>query len=62
MLYAEHNPDKIAVFVNVKGNLAPEDCMFSRKVLPHSYSHFESIVFPRIKRRYLPKIFLIQLG
>ena len=28
------------------GNLAPEDCMFSRKVMPHSYSHFESIVFP----------------
>ena len=50
LLYAEHNPDKIAGFVNVEGNLAPEDCMFSRKVIPHAYSHFESIVFPQIKK------------
>jgi pimeloyl-ACP methyl ester carboxylesterase len=50
LLYAERNPDKIAGFVNVEGNLAPEDCMFSRKVIPHSYSHFEKVVFPEIKR------------
>jgi len=49
LLYAEQNPDKIAGFVNVEGNLAPEDCMFSRNAIPHSYSHFESIVFPQIK-------------
>ena len=56
LLYAEHNPDKIGGFVNVEGNLAPEDCMFSRKVLPHSYPHFDCIVFPQKKgdicRRY----------
>lgn len=50
LLYAEHNPDKIAGFVNVEGNLAPEDCMFSRNVIRHSYSHFGSIVFPQIKK------------
>jgi pimeloyl-ACP methyl ester carboxylesterase len=50
LLYAERNPDKIAGFVNVEGNLAPEDCMFSRKVIPHAYSHFEKIVFPQMKK------------
>jgi pimeloyl-ACP methyl ester carboxylesterase len=50
LLYAEQNPDKIAGFVNLEGNLAPEDCMFSRNVIPHSYSRFESIVFRQIKK------------
>jgi pimeloyl-ACP methyl ester carboxylesterase len=50
LLYAERNPNKIAGFVNVEGNLAPEDCMFSRKVIPYSYSDFEKVVFPQIKR------------
>jgi pimeloyl-ACP methyl ester carboxylesterase len=50
LLYAERNPNKITGFVNVEGNLAPEDCMFSRLVIPHAYSHFESIVFPQIKK------------
>jgi pimeloyl-ACP methyl ester carboxylesterase len=49
LLYAERNPGKIAGFVNVEGNLAAEDCMFSRSVIPHSYSHFEKVVFPQIK-------------
>ena len=40
LLYAERNPSKIAGFVNVEGNLAPEDCMFSRKAIRHSYSDF----------------------
>jgi pimeloyl-ACP methyl ester carboxylesterase len=50
LLYAERNPRKIAGFVNVEGNLAPEDCMFSRSVIPHSYPHFETVVFPQIKK------------
>jgi pimeloyl-ACP methyl ester carboxylesterase len=50
LLYAERNPNKIAGFVNVEGNLAPEDCMFSRNVVPHSYSEFEKVVFPQIKK------------
>jgi pimeloyl-ACP methyl ester carboxylesterase len=50
LLYAERNPEKIAAFVNVEGNLGPEDCMFSRLVIPHSYSHFESVIFPRMKK------------
>jgi pimeloyl-ACP methyl ester carboxylesterase len=50
LLYAERNPSKITGFVNVEGNLAPEDCMFSRNVIPHSYAHFEKVIFPQIKK------------
>jgi pimeloyl-ACP methyl ester carboxylesterase len=55
LLYAERNLNKIAGFANVEGNLAPEDCMFSRTVIPHSYSHFEEVVFPRIKKELSAK-------
>jgi pimeloyl-ACP methyl ester carboxylesterase len=56
LLYAERNPKKVAGFVNVEGNLAPEDCMFSRKVISHSYSHFENVVFPQIKKALSAKV------
>lgn len=50
LLYAERNLNKIAGFVNVEGNLAPEDCLFSRNVIPHPYAHFEKVIFPQIKK------------
>jgi pimeloyl-ACP methyl ester carboxylesterase len=50
LLYAERNPSRVAGFVNVEGNLAPEDCMFSRNVIPHRYPHFEKTIFPQIKQ------------
>lgn len=50
LLYAERNLDKINGFINVEGNLAPQDCMFSRNVIPHSFEHFQSIIFPQIKK------------
>jgi pimeloyl-ACP methyl ester carboxylesterase len=55
LLYAERNPSKIAGLVNVEGNLASEDCMFSRKVISHSYSHFEEVVFPQINKELSAK-------
>jgi len=55
LLYAERNSDKIVGFANVEGNLAPEDCMFSRSVIPHPYSHFETVVFPQIKKAVAAK-------
>jgi pimeloyl-ACP methyl ester carboxylesterase len=39
-LYAEQNPRKIAGLVNVEGNLAPQDCMFSH-VIPHFYCRLQ---------------------
>jgi len=50
LLFAERNLNRIAGFANVEGNLAPEDCMFSRNVIPHTYSHFEKVVLPQIKK------------
>ena len=50
LLYAERKPTRLMGFLNVEGNLAPEDCMFSRLVVPHSYETFERDVFPQIKR------------
>jgi pimeloyl-ACP methyl ester carboxylesterase len=38
LLYAEQNPSKIAGFVNVEGNLAPQDCMFSRRDSPFLFT------------------------
>jgi pimeloyl-ACP methyl ester carboxylesterase len=49
LLYAERHPERVTAFVNVEGNLAPEDCMFSRLVIPHDFSHFQAVVFPAIK-------------
>jgi len=53
LLYAERNLNQIVGFVNVEGNLAPEDCMFSRNVIPHSYVHFKQTIFPQIKEAVL---------
>jgi pimeloyl-ACP methyl ester carboxylesterase len=50
LLYAERNLNRITGFVNVEGNLTPEDCMFSRNVIPYSYPHFERVIFPQIKK------------
>ena len=50
LLYAERNPDRVKGFVNVEGNLTPEDCIFSRHVVGKSYEHFEQEVFPKIKQ------------
>jgi pimeloyl-ACP methyl ester carboxylesterase len=50
LLYAERNLNRVAGFVNVEGNLAPEDCMFSRNVIPHPYPHFVKVIFPQIKK------------
>jgi pimeloyl-ACP methyl ester carboxylesterase len=49
LLCAEHHPGRLVGFVNAEGNLAPEDCMFSRLVVPRSYEAFYREVFPRIK-------------
>ena len=50
LLYAERRPGRLTGFLNVEGNLAPEDCMFSRLVVPHSYGAFAREVLPQIKR------------
>ncbi len=50
LLYAERNPNEIAGFVN-----APKDCMFSRSVVPHSYSISKRSYFLRSRGPWPPK-------
>jgi len=40
-----HGTDGIRGYVNIEGNLLGEDCMFSRRALPHSLEEFSKRVF-----------------
>ena len=40
-----HGTGRIRGYVNIEGNLSGEDCMFSRRVLPHSLETFRHHVF-----------------
>jgi len=51
LLYAEKYGDHMKGFINVEGNLAPEDCFFSREVAQHSFTHFTTTAFKEIKHR-----------
>jgi pimeloyl-ACP methyl ester carboxylesterase len=37
LLLADCDPTKVASFVNIEGNLAPEDCFLSRQIVSHSH-------------------------
>jgi pimeloyl-ACP methyl ester carboxylesterase len=37
LLLAERNPTKVAGFVDIEGNLAPEDCFLSRQMISHHH-------------------------
>jgi len=37
-------------YINIEGNLMPEDCMFSGKVVVHSFEQFAENVFPQTIR------------
>ncbi len=43
-----HGPRRIGGLINIEGNLASEDCMFSRRVVPHALDAFQSSVFPQM--------------
>ncbi|MBN1761517.1 MAG: alpha/beta hydrolase [Methanomicrobia archaeon] len=51
LLYAERYKEHVKGFVNVEGNLAPEDCFFSREVTQHSFDYFTTAALPELKRR-----------
>jgi pimeloyl-ACP methyl ester carboxylesterase len=34
---------RVRGFINLEGNLCPEDCMFSRRVIPHTFESFVSL-------------------
>lgn len=35
LLFAQRSPDRVASFLNIEGNLAPEDCFLSRQIVTH---------------------------
>ena len=50
LLYVEQYSEHVKGFINVEGNLAPEDCFFSREVAQHSFNYFTTTLFKTIKR------------
>ena len=47
LLYLNHEPGKVKAYINIEGNLLPEDCMFSSKVVSYDFETFASQVFPK---------------
>lgn len=37
---------KVKAYINIEGNLLPEDCMFSSKVVTYDYDTFKNQIFP----------------
>lgn len=51
LIYAEKYGEHVKGFINVEGNLASEDCFFSREVAQHSFTYFTTTAFEDIKHR-----------
>ncbi|MHC1611051.1 MAG: alpha/beta fold hydrolase [Candidatus Methanospirareceae archaeon] len=52
LLFVERYGEHVKGFINVEGNLAPEDCFFSREVTQHyNFTHFTTTTFKDIKHR-----------
>jgi pimeloyl-ACP methyl ester carboxylesterase len=43
-----HGTERIRGYINIEGNLAGEDCMFSRRAVPHSLDAFQRHVFAEL--------------
>jgi pimeloyl-ACP methyl ester carboxylesterase len=50
LLLAHEEPDRVLSFVNIKGNLAPEDCFLSRQVITHESPDFFDEFVERTRR------------
>ena len=52
LLYLKNDgQSKVKAYINIEGNLLPEDCMFSSKVVTYDFDHFACT--PGQRRRYL---------
>jgi pimeloyl-ACP methyl ester carboxylesterase len=50
LLYLKHyGTEKVKAYINIEGNLMPEDCMFSGKVVQHKFDEFEQLFPLKIK-------------
>ena len=50
LLLAHRNPGRVLSFVNIEGNVAPEDCFLSRQVLTHPSDDADSFLDDFIER------------
>lgn len=48
--FAVRYPSMVRRLVSVEGNLAPEDCFFSRQALPYEYSEFERTFYTEFEQ------------
>ena len=48
LLFRRHGIGALQGFINIEGNLAPEDCMFSRQVSSTSLEELSETLYPRI--------------
>lgn len=44
LLLAHQDPDRVLSFINIEGNIAPEDCFLSRQILTHCSDDAESFI------------------
>lgn len=50
LLYLKHHgTKKVKAYINIEGNLMPEDCMFSSKVVQYRFEEFEQLFPSKIK-------------
>lgn len=55
LLLAQQNPDRVLSFVNIEGNIAPEDCFLSRQVVDYQQEDAERFFDDFIERtRHAP--------
>lgn len=48
LLYLQRGgADNVKAYINIEGNLMPEDCMFSSKVVTYDFDTFSDHVFPK---------------
>lgn len=48
LLYLKHyDKGKVKAYINIEGNLLPEDCMFSSKVVTYDFDTFSKDIFPK---------------
>jgi pimeloyl-ACP methyl ester carboxylesterase len=44
LMLADQDPSRVASFVNIEGNLAPEDCFLSRQIITHAHDEPEQFL------------------
>lgn len=54
LMLAQEHPDRVVSFIDIEGNLAPEDCFLSRQIIEHADESPEAFFtgfMDRVKRR-----------